>query len=65
MYFDSFADFLAMGEHGFYVWSAYGISALLIIGNMLLAWRQQGQVRAELARRARREARDASTNGEN
>tara|TARA_A100001391_G_scaffold134582_1_gene93367 strand:+ start:18015 stop:18230 length:216 start_codon:yes stop_codon:yes gene_type:complete len=60
MYFDSFADFLAMGDHGFYVWSAYGISALLIIGNMLLAWRQQGRVRAELARRARREARDAS-----
>ena len=61
MYFNSFADFLAMGDHGFYVWSAYGISALLIVGNMLLARRQQGRVRAELARRARREARDAST----
>ena len=61
MYFDSFADFLAMGDHGFYVWGAYAISAFLIVGNMLLAWRQQGRVRAELTRRARREARDAST----
>ncbi len=41
MYFDSFADFVAMGNHGFYVWTAYGLSALLIIGNMLFALRQQ------------------------
>ena len=61
MYFDSFADFLAMGNHGFYVWTAYGLSALLIIGNMLFALRQQGRVRAELARRARRDARDNVT----
>ncbi|UWN51641.1 hypothetical protein ASALC70_03871 [Alcanivorax sp. ALC70] len=64
MYFDSFADFLAMGNHGFYVWTAYGLSALLIIGNMLFALRQQGRVRAELARRARRDARDNATSSE-
>ncbi|MBL7249258.1 heme exporter protein CcmD [Alloalcanivorax sp. C16-2] len=64
MYFDSFADFLAMGRHGFYVWTAYGLSALLITANMLLALRQQGRVRAELARRARRDARDNATSSE-
>ncbi|MBD3643562.1 heme exporter protein CcmD, partial [Alcanivorax sp.] len=48
MAFESFADFLAMGKHGFYVWSAYGVSALLIIANMALAIRAQGQVRQRL-----------------
>ncbi|MCG8394258.1 MAG: heme exporter protein CcmD [Pseudomonadales bacterium] len=55
MAFDSFADFLAMGRHGFYVWSAYGISALLIIASMVLAVRGQGRVRQTLARQQRRE----------
>ncbi|SEG15375.1 heme exporter protein D [Alcanivorax sp. DSM 26293] len=56
MAFDSFADFLAMGKHGFYVWSAYGFSALLIIANMVLAIRGQGQVRQRLARQQRRDS---------
>ena len=56
MAFDSFADFLAMGKHGFYVWSAYGGSALLIIANMVLAIRGQGQVRQRLARQQRRDS---------
>ena len=55
MAFESFADFLAMGKHGFYVWSAYGVSALLIIANMALAIRDQGQVRQRLARQQRRD----------
>ena len=49
-YFDSVAAFIAMGEHGFFVWSAYGLSALLIVTNMLVAVRRQGRVRAEIAR---------------
>ncbi|HEX5677327.1 MAG TPA: heme exporter protein CcmD [Alcanivorax sp.] len=55
-YFDSVAAFIAMGDHGFFVWSAYGLSALLIAANMLLAVRRQGRVRAEIARQARRDA---------
>jgi len=54
-YFDSVAAFIAMGEHGFFVWSAYGLSALLIVANMLVAVRGQGRVRAEIARQARRD----------
>lgn len=38
MYFDNFADFLAMGGHGLYVWGSYGLMAaglaLLIIGSL-------------------------------
>ena len=30
MAFESFADFLAMGKHGPYVWAAYGVSFLII-----------------------------------
>lgn len=31
MAFDSFADFLAMGKHGPYVWSAYGLTAVAML----------------------------------
>ncbi|HEY5715457.1 MAG TPA: heme exporter protein CcmD [Psychromonas sp.] len=31
MAFNSFADFIAMGGYGFYVWLAYGISFLCLI----------------------------------
>ncbi|KGD66684.1 heme exporter protein D [Alcanivorax nanhaiticus] len=54
MAFESFADFLAMGKHGFFVWTAYGISAVLVIANMVLALRGQGKVRETLARQQRR-----------
>lgn len=59
-YFDSVAAFIAMGEHGFFVWSAYGLSALLIVTNMLAAVRRQGRVRAEIARQARRDGTGGS-----
>ena len=32
MYFETFADFLAMGGHGLYVWLAYGATALIRVG---------------------------------
>jgi heme exporter protein D len=34
MAFDSFAAFLAMGKHGPYVWSAYGVTALVVLWNV-------------------------------
>ena len=45
------AEFFAMGGYGFYVWSAYGLTALLIAVEIVA-------VRARL-RNARRAARDA------
>ncbi len=32
MAFESLSDFLAMGTHGVYIWSVYGISTVLLIG---------------------------------
>lgn len=31
MYFDSFAEFLQMGSHGFYVWLAYGTTFVVLL----------------------------------
>ena len=36
MSFDSFGDFLAMGGHGAYVWSAYAIAFVVIALNVAL-----------------------------
>lgn len=55
MTFDSFSDFLAMGHHALYVWSAYGACLLAVLWNLgvpILARRRQLQ---EEARRLRRE----------
>lgn len=57
MYFDSFADLLQMGKHGFYVWTAYGATVLVLLISWLSArgafvkTAQRLQQQAELAQR--------------
>ena len=36
MYFESFEALLAMGGHGLYVWSAYGIAIAVLLWNQLV-----------------------------
>lgn len=52
MRFDSFAEFLAMGGHGAFVWSAYAIALVVIVGNFvwprLQAQKNLLQVRKQL-----------------
>jgi heme exporter protein D len=55
MNFDSFAAFLAMGQHGLYVWSAYGISLALLGLNVVLPLLARRRYLQEQARRLRRE----------
>jgi heme exporter protein D len=55
MYFDSFAEFLAMGRHGVYVWTAYGITTVLIGTNLFVMALRRRQVRATIRRALRRE----------
>lgn len=38
MYFASFAEFIAMDGHGFYVWTSYGAMTLGLLG---LWWRHR------------------------
>ncbi len=49
MYFDSLGEFLQMGSHAPWVWSAYGISLVLVVSNLWLAARAHRNVRARLA----------------
>ena len=60
MQFESFEAFLQMGKHGAYVWSAYGISFVLMGLNVALAVRAQRQAKEEVKRFARREMADAN-----
>ena len=55
MYFESFADFIAMGKHGAFVWSAYGISLLVLAINVALPILGKRRYLQEEARRLRRE----------
>ena len=54
--FTSFADFVAMGGHGAYVWSAYGLCLALMALNVLLPILARRRYLRDLARRRRREA---------
>lgn len=55
MAFDSFAEFIAMGGHGAYVWSSWVITLLLILGLIGHARLERRQLMEGLMRRARRE----------
>ena len=49
------AEFLSMGGYAFYVWSAYGLTALVLLANALAPWWRRRQWR-----RARRSGTPAS-----
>jgi len=52
--FDSFADFVQMGNHGFYVWLAYGITFVVLVWLAVHALTGHARVRRELAAQRRR-----------
>jgi heme exporter protein D len=53
--FESFSEFLAMGHHGLYVWLAYGIALVVIIGNWILPIVKRKNTLKTLARTVQRE----------
>ena len=55
MAFDSFQALLAMEGHAPYVWSAWGLTALLLIGSALHARAERRHLLRDLQRRQRRE----------
>ena len=55
MSFASFAEFIAMGNHGPYVWAAYGSSLLIIALNVALPLLARRRYLQDEARRMRRE----------
>ncbi|GLK91553.1 heme exporter protein CcmD [Pseudomonas turukhanskensis] len=56
MSFASFSEFLAMGHHGLYVWTAYGISLAVLALNVALPLLSRRRYLQEEARRLRRES---------
>ncbi|SHM90479.1 heme exporter protein D [Pseudomonas asturiensis] len=57
MSFESLGDFLAMGRHGLFVWSAYGLCLLVLLVNVALPVLARRRYLHHEARRARREGR--------
>ena len=48
----TFADFLAMGGHGLYVWGSFGIVALVMLVNIVLPIRSERRLQEEIRNRA-------------
>jgi heme exporter protein D len=50
-------EFFSMGGHGFYIWSSYGISAIVFIGLYIGVRVQRKRLIQQLQRRYRHETR--------
>lgn len=57
MQFDSFADFIAMGGYGFYVWLSFGTCALILLGILFSSLRDTKKIFASVELQIAREAR--------
>lgn len=55
MSFSSLSEFIAMGNHGVYVWSSFGITVAILVLNVALPVRARRRYLLEEARRMRRE----------
>ena len=55
--FNSFADFLAMGVYGLYVWLSFGLTFVVLLGLWFISSRQQQQFHQQLRVRLAREER--------
>lgn len=55
MMFSSFSEFITMGQHGLFVWSAYGISFLILSINVLLPLLARRRYLRQESRRLQRE----------
>ncbi|ROQ22555.1 heme exporter protein CcmD [Gallaecimonas pentaromativorans] len=64
MYFHSLKDFLAQGTHGFFVWLAYGVTFVTLIGLIILLWQQERRLLSYLKKRHARQQRQAQRNKE-
>ncbi len=53
MYFDNWSEFLTMGGHGLYVWSAYAIALVVLVYNLLAPFLTRRRVLAQIRRQQR------------
>ena len=50
MYFESWAEFIRMGGHGAYVWSAYALALMVVIYNLSAPFLARRRVLSEIRR---------------
>jgi heme exporter protein D len=60
MYWNSFSEFLAMGNHGVYVWGSVGVMAILMVLEPVLLIEGQRKLVTRLKRQFRAEKSDRS-----
>lgn len=60
MYWNSFSEFLAMGNHGVYVWGSVAVMAILMILEPVLLIQGQKNLITRLKRQFRAEKSDRS-----
>ena len=53
IHWNSFGEFLAMGGYGLYVWGSFGVTALILVVEPILAVRNRKALVARLKRQAR------------
>ncbi|GAB3308245.1 heme exporter protein CcmD [Haliea atlantica] len=56
MYFESLSAALTMNGHGAFVWSAYAITAVVLVGMLVAPWRRQRRTLRQLTGLLKREA---------
>ena len=61
MFWNSFSEFLAMGNHGIYVWGSFGVMALLMVLEPVLLIQGQKQLVVRLRRQFRAETLDRTS----
>ena len=61
IYWNSFADFIAMGGYGFYVWGSFGLTALIMAIEPIAVMRNRRTTVARLKRQLRAESRNTAS----
>ncbi len=56
MEFSTWQEFIAMGQHGFYVWLSYGFTAIVILANIIQPIRRKKKIAGEYLKMQRRHA---------
>ena len=62
IYWNSFADFLAMGGYGLYVWGSFGATVLIMAVEPIVVARNRKTTIARLKRQMRADARAENRN---
>ena len=61
MYWNNFSEFIAMGNHGIYVWGSVAVTALIMIMEPVLLLRGRKKLIARLKRQLRAEKADRTS----